>query len=95
MEEREKFFKCSCHGEGMFVTLFDDEENFYFSYWGQGLRPRSMSWWQRMRLCWKILRDGEAYEDEIILEKDKAGELAVWLNTEINRLDNEREKKNN
>lgn len=90
MADSEKFFKCDCHGEGMFITRFEEEEEFYFSYWGQGFYPRNMGLWQRIKMCWQILWKGEAFEDEIILHKDKAGEMAVWINTEINKITIER-----
>lgn len=93
MKDSEIFFKCDCHGEGMFVTRFEDEEEFYFSYWAQGLCPRNMTLRQRIRLCWKVLWTGEAFEDEIILHKDKAGEMAVWINSEINKITMARRRK--
>ena len=84
-KDSEIFVKCDCHGEGMFVTRFEGEDEFYFSYWGQGITPRNMQIWERVKLCWKVLWTGNSYEDEIILSKDKAGMLAVWINTEINK----------
>ena len=84
-KDSEIFVKCDCHAEGMFVTRFEGEGEFYFSYWGRGITPRNMRLWERVKLCWKVLSTGNAYEDEIILSKDKAGMLAAWINAEINK----------
>ena len=79
MADKEKFLKCDCHGEGMLVTKFDDEPVFYFSYWRQGLDPVKLTWWMRLKLCWMVLVKGNYYEDEIILNKETATELADWI----------------
>jgi hypothetical protein len=79
MADREKFIKCDCWGEGMLITKFDDEEELYFSYWRQGIDPIKLSWWMRLKLCWMALAKGNYYEDQVILNKEKATELAVWI----------------
>jgi hypothetical protein len=82
MADREKFVKCDCHGEGMLVTKFDGEEEMYFSYWRQGIDPTKLSWWMRLKLCWMVLTKGSYFEDEVILNKEKAIELALWIQEE-------------
>ena len=79
MADREKFIKCDCHSEGMLVTKFDDGEEIYFSYWREGINPIKLSWWMRLRLCWMVLTKGNVYNDQVILNKEKAVELASWL----------------
>ena len=79
MADREKFIKCDCHSEGMLVTKFDDGEEMYFSYWREGINPVKLSWWMRLKLCWMVLTKGNYHDDQIILNKQKAVELASWL----------------
>ena len=79
MADREKFFKCDCHSEGMLVTKFDDGEEIYFSYWREGVNPIKLSWWMRLKLCWMVLTKGNVYDDQVILNKEKAIELASWI----------------
>ena len=79
MADREKFIKCDCHSEGMLVTKFDDEEETYFSYWRQGIDPIKLSWWMRLKLCWMVLTKGNVYDDQVVLNKEKAIELASWI----------------
>tara|TARA_R110002051_G_scaffold270553_2_gene331002 strand:+ start:796 stop:1119 length:324 start_codon:yes stop_codon:yes gene_type:complete len=82
MADKEKFFKCDCHSEGMLITKFDDEEELYFSYWREGINPIKLSWWMRLRLCWMVLTKGNVYNDQVILNKEKAMELALWIQEE-------------
>ena len=79
MADREKFIKCDCHGEGMLITKFDGEEEMYFSYWRQGVNPIKLSWWMRLKLCWMVLTKGNVYDDQVVLNKEKAIELASWV----------------
>ena len=53
-KNKEKFFKCSCHGEGMLVTKFEGEDLVYFSFWRQGIDPCKLSWKMRIKLFWMI-----------------------------------------
>ena len=82
MADREKFIKCDCHGEGILVTKYDDEEEMYFSYWREGINPVKLSWRMRLKLCWLTLTKGSFYTDQVILNKEKAMELALWIQDE-------------
>ena len=82
MADREKFIKCDCHGEGILVTKYDDEEEMYFSYWREGMNPIKLSWWMRLKLCYLALFKGNFYGDQVILNKEKAMELALWIQDE-------------
>jgi len=82
MADREKFIKCDCHGEGILVTKYDDEEEMYFSYWREGINPIKLSWWMRLKLCYLALFKGNFYNDQVILNKEKAMELALWIQDE-------------
>ena len=84
MADREKFVKCDCHGEGMLITKYDDEEEMYFSYWHEGINPIKLSWWMRLKLCYLALFKGNFYNDQVILNKEKAMELALWIQEEHN-----------
>ena len=79
MTDKQKFIQCDCYGEGLLITKFDGEEELYFSYWRQGIDPIKLSWWMRLKLCWMALTKGNYYEDQVILNKEKAIELASWI----------------
>ena len=82
MADKEKFIQCDCWGEGLLVTKFDDEEEMYFSYWRQGINPIKLSWWMRLKLCWMVLTKGNVYDDQVVLNKEKAMDLALWIQDE-------------
>ena len=82
MKSREKFIKCSCHGEGMLLTKFDDEEEIYVSFWREGINPVKLTWWMRLKLCYLALFKGNYYEDQLILSKEEAMELSLWIQNE-------------
>ena len=79
MADKEKFIKCSCHGEGMLLTKFDDEEEIYVSFWREGLDPVKLTWRMRLKLCYLALFKGNYYEDQLILSKEAAKELSEWI----------------
>ena len=82
MADREKFIKCDCHSEGILVAKYDDEEEMYFSYWREGINPIKLSLWMRLKLCYLTLFKGNFYNDQVILNKEKAMELALWIQEE-------------
>ncbi len=82
-KDLERFFFCECHGEGMLVTKFAGENQFYFSYWGQGFHPKAQSFWDRIRGCWKIITTGNAYDDELVLSAETAKKMAHFLISNI------------
>ena len=79
MKSQEKFIKCSCHSEGVLLTKFDAEEEIYVSFWKEGINPVKLTWWMRLKLCWMALTKGNYYEDQLVLNKESAKELAEWI----------------
>ena len=73
------FIKCQCHGEGLGVDYDPDDDYYYFSYWSNGLSNKNLSWKERLRYCWHILRKGKAFNDEVILNKEDANKLMKFL----------------
>ena len=80
---KEKFFKCDCFGEGILLTKFPDESQFYFSYWKEGITPLKFSWWMRLKLCYLVLFKGSHYGDQVILGKEEAEKLSTWVSKRL------------
>jgi len=59
---------------------YDDEEEVYLSIWGRGTSMK-LPFLQRLRHCWKILKDGTPYEDELVFKKETTKKLAEFLAT--------------
>ena len=78
-ENKEKFLKSCCWGERMLASKFEDEPEFYFSFWKEGFDPNKLTWWMRIKLSWMLLFKGNYYDDQIVLSKKSAEELTVWI----------------
>ncbi len=71
---------CDCHSHGLVVERFDDEEEVYIALFERGLNGRKLSFIERIKWCWQILRYGNPWNDLIVLNKEKQKELAEFLN---------------
>ena len=84
-ESKTIFIKCECQGEGMSVEYSKEDNLYYFSYWSYGLSSEKLSWRQRLRYCWEVLRKGKPFNDELIFGQDQTDELIDFL-TGYNRI---------
>ena len=82
MADQEKFIKCTCHGEGMLVTKFDDGEEVCISFWQEGINPVKLTWRMRLKLCYLALFKGNYYDDQLVLSKEEARQLCTWIQDE-------------
>jgi hypothetical protein len=77
-KSNEKFIKCDCHGE--FIRMDYDPElaQFDMSIWT--LQASSApSWKTKLRWIWRIIIHNSPYGDQVVINKDKAKELADYL----------------
>ena len=65
------------------ISNFGQDEEFYLSFWREGVNPVKLDWWTRLKLCFLVLFKGNYYEDQVVLDTRTAGELAVWINSRI------------
>lgn len=72
------FTICACHGEGMHIDYWNDDQSFYVSLWVDR-DWRRVGWVQRLRHIWRILTVGEPWHDEIVLNREEAARLAAFL----------------
>ena len=67
--EKEAFVPCSCGSEGLHVFKFKQDKELYISIWELGYgKDNRLSWKQRIRYIWQILKDGRPYGDQIVLD---------------------------
>ena len=58
---------------------------FEFSIWSYGRHSSKLSWRERLRWCWNILRNGNLWADEVILSEKSVKKLSDFTLTEINK----------
>ena len=81
MENEEQYVAfCDCHAESVVVTRFRDDEykEIYLSLWGMRYR-RPVSWGEKWRHIWRIIKEGYPYEDDVVLNPDSAKALGLKL----------------
>lgn len=81
----ERFFSCACFGEGLRVSFWPGDGEFYLSMWSYRHAGKP-SWRQRFRHIWNIIRVGDPWEDECLLTHIEAKELQIFLMESLNKL---------
>lgn len=74
----EKFIACACFGEGLRIMYDSDDKSFSVSIWVQGYTEKT-SLSNRFRHIGKILKNGQPWEDQIILQEEDAKALAEFI----------------
>jgi hypothetical protein len=71
------YLECACYYCRLMRVEYDPEfGETFISMWS---RPISHTWRTRLRHIWKILRGGEPFEDEIILNRECMAKLSGYL----------------
>jgi len=76
-----KSFPCSCGGEHLHLewdVMSEDIVTLSLSIW----KPHSQnktSWRQRLRHIWRILRTGDPYGDQVLLDKPTVDAMVTYL----------------
>ena len=78
-EKDSAFLICDCFQHGLLVERFKDEEEVSLSLFERGLSGRILSWQERLRWCWQILRYGKPWSDFIILNTENQKQLKNFL----------------
>jgi hypothetical protein len=80
----EIFIKCDCHTEAIEIQHWKDDRSFYFSFWDFGRSKISwIPWRQRLKIIWRILRGKDLYADMVILDYEKAKQVANFINIKL------------
>lgn len=82
------FYECQCHAEvlsverSIYIINYKDktwDANIYFAMLYYGTQNHRPTLREKLRHCWRILKTGKHYCDEIILSLEDARELAKDL----------------
>lgn len=79
------YIECDCHNEVLVVTPDAALEEIYLAIWGP--RTRKPGWRTRLRFIWNIIRTGQPYEDQFVLNKEGARTLRATITAFLHKLD--------
>jgi hypothetical protein len=78
-EPDSKFLICDCYQHGLLVEKYPHDEEVCLSIFERGLEGRILSFSERLRWCWQILRYGRPWSDFIILNTENQKQLKEFL----------------
>lgn len=56
-----------------------EDTGFNFTVWNRGRHGKVMTWKERFRWCWNILKTGSPWADDIIATNKDARGLAIFI----------------
>jgi len=75
-----KMMLCECQGEAILCQkLEDDSEFLYFSIYTSGQYNKKPNLVERIKYGFYHIFTGKKYEDQVILSKKQANDLANWI----------------
>lgn len=82
MEYFEKFYQCSCGSEGIMMSYEQEKEGVPYvdlAYFQEGFASRKLSFFQKLRWCYHILKTGQPWHDMVLLNQNTAKRLGLDL----------------
>jgi len=77
-DKKSLFLKCNCTGHALEITKWDDEQDFEISIWNR-FRDHLLCFNERIRWCWRIIKTGNPWADEVILSAEDALKLSDFI----------------
>jgi hypothetical protein len=77
---RTLFIRCDCHSEVLVIDYDDTFKMIELSVFSS-LVSFKMSFWQKIRYIYQIIKHGKPYTDQIILHKNQIDELKAFINS--------------
>ena len=80
MKINEVFLVCDCYSHALSMEYDKEFNQLNLSIWERGFNPTKLRWRDRLRLIYKILFTGQIWHDYVCLDKEKAAQLAEYIN---------------
>lgn len=83
-DEQHLYIKCDCGGDLLELERYVEESpsdrGFQIAFWDYGQWGRApMSWKQRIRWCWNVLKTGCPWSDMVMINDEKALEISNFI----------------
>lgn len=75
----EVFYLCDCYSHGLFIEKDSETNSILINCFERGFDGRKMSFLERLRWCFYIIKNGHPYTDMIVLNENKVTELIKFL----------------
>jgi hypothetical protein len=75
----ENFTLCNCNSEMVLLKKFEEDKEINLMIYTIGQYVPKPNLWQRLKYCWYHLSTGKRYEDQIVLDYEKAQSISEWL----------------
>ena len=87
--EKSKFFECDCGTHGLVINIDTNKPVIYqLSFWNYGHNSNKLTFWQRLKYCFRYLFKNDMLGDHIILSKEKTYQLINFLKYWENKTEN-------
>ena len=81
--DNSKFFKCDCHSHGIEIVVSQEEvgsKDFFIMPWRYDFHSGKSPLWLRLKTVFRYLfKKEDLIANEVILDSDKALEMANWI----------------
>jgi hypothetical protein len=74
-----KFIKCACYGHLMELEYDREYNQYYLTIWSSGFKREKLSWYDRIRWIWNILKTGNPWSDMFIINESTRKEIVEFL----------------
>lgn len=82
--------KCACYGHMFEIERYEDrreddktETGFNLVTWERGRDGKILCWRERWRWIWNIIRTGQLWADDIIINDNQAKEIVEYINKHL------------
>lgn len=74
-----EYYSCDCGVELVKVEKDDEVNEIYFSIYSLGTGDNRIPFFLKLRYCWRILKTGRPYGDQIVLSFESAKRMGKYL----------------
>jgi hypothetical protein len=76
MNDIQKLYTCECSASGVTVSYDDEAPEVFITGWMMSPGEGKMSFRERLRWCWHLLRTGKPFNDHLILNFETARQMS-------------------
>jgi len=79
MNNKYEFFRCDCTQHALEFDYDIEDKTLYVSVWELSVTNPILSWRERIRWVWQIVRTGKPWADHVCLDSEKVERMKKFL----------------